>query len=151
VGLAEAGFQASPGYARERLQMRALTGPQNLDGPADPIIVHPDVRRMLLTQKAFLEGGRALTYYAAAQADVAEFGPPDERAAAETMLSFLTPIVKAFVTETAFERQPRNLGVPAYGLHSRNRRRTPCATAGSVDYEGTTQIQALDLVGRKPC
>jgi len=151
VGLAEAGFQASLGYARERLQMRALTGPQNPDGPADPIIVHPDVRRMLLTQKAFLEGGRALTYYAAQQADVAEYGPPEDRAAAEILLSFLTPIVKAFVTETAFESV--NHAVQVFGgagfIHETGVEQFVRDSRITLIYEGTTQIQALDLVGRK--
>ena len=125
VGVAEAAYQASLTYARERLQMRSLTGPQNPDGPADPIIVHPDVRRMLLTQKALIEGGRALAYYTAQQADLAEFGPPAERDDAETMLSFLTPIVKAFLTETGFESV--NHAVQIFGGHGfirGNRRRT---------------------------
>jgi len=151
VGVAEAAYQASLAYARERLQMRAMTGAQNPDGPADPIIVHPDVRRMLLTQKAFVEGGRALAYYTAQQADLAEFGPPEQRDAAETMLSFLTPIVKAFLTEAGFESV--NHAVQIFGGHGfiretgveqyvRDARIT-------LIYEGTTQIQALDLLGRK--
>ena len=151
IGLAEAAYQASLTYARERLQMRSLTGPQNPGGPADPIIVHPDVRRMLLTQKALIEGGRALAYYTAQQADLAEFGPPAERDDAETLLSFLTPIVKAFLTETGFESV--NHAVQIFGGHGfiqetgieqyvRDCRIT-------LIYEGTTQIQALDLLGRK--
>ncbi|HEY6598205.1 MAG TPA: acyl-CoA dehydrogenase C-terminal domain-containing protein [Pseudomonadales bacterium] len=151
VGVAEAAYQASLAYARERLQMRSLTGPQNPDGPADPIIVHPDVRRMLLTQKSLVEGARALVYYAALQADLSEFGPAAERDDAETMLSFLTPIVKAFVTETSFESV--NHAVQIFGGHGfieetgieqyvRDCRIT-------LIYEGTTQIQALDLLGRK--
>jgi hypothetical protein len=151
VGVAEAAYQASLSYARERLQMRAVTGAQNPDGPADPIIVHPDVRRMLLTQKALIEGGRALGYYTAQQADLAEFGPVEGRDDAETMLSFLTPIVKAFLTECGFESVNhalqifgghgfiRETGVEQYVRDSRI----------TLIYEGTTQIQALDLLGRK--
>jgi Acetyl-CoA dehydrogenase C-terminal like/Acyl-CoA dehydrogenase, C-terminal domain len=151
VGLAEAGYQASLTYARERLQMRAIAGPQNPDGPADPIIVHPDVRRMLLTQKALVEGGRALAYYTAQQADLSEFGPADGRAAAETMLSFLTPIVKAFLTETAFESV--NHAVQIFGghgfIHETGVEQYVRDSRVTLIYEGTTQIQALDLLGRK--
>ena len=151
IGVAEAAYQASLTYARERLQMRALTGPQNADGPADPIIVHPDVRRMLLVQKALIEGGRALTYYTAQQADLAEFGPPAQRDDAETMLSFLTPIVKAFLTESGFESV--NHAVQIFGGHGFIRETgieqyvRDCRI--TLIYEGTTQIQALDLLGRK--
>ena len=151
VGLAEAAYQASLAYARERLQMRALTGPTNPGGPADPIIVHPDVRRMLLTQKAFVEGGRALAYFTAQQADLAEFGPPEQRDAAETMLSFLTPIVKAFLTETAFESV--NHAVQIFGghgfIHETGIEQYVRDARITLIYEGTTQIQALDLLGRK--
>jgi alkylation response protein AidB-like acyl-CoA dehydrogenase len=151
VGLAEAGFQASLAYAQERLQMRAIAGPQNPTGPADPIIVHPDVRRMLLTQKALVEGGRALAYYTAQQADLGEFGPPEGRAAAETMLSFLTPIVKAFLTETAFESV--NHAVQIFGghgfIHGTGVEQFVRDSRITLIYEGTTQIQALDLLGRK--
>jgi alkylation response protein AidB-like acyl-CoA dehydrogenase len=151
VGVSEAAYQASLQYARERLQMRALTGPKNPAGVADPIIVHPDVRRMLLTQKAFIEGGRALAYYTAQQADLAEFGPPEQRADAETMLSFLTPIVKAFLTETGFESV--NHAVQIYGGHGFIREtgveQYVRDSRITLIYEGTTQIQALDLLGRK--
>jgi alkylation response protein AidB-like acyl-CoA dehydrogenase len=151
VGLSEAAYQASLAYARERLQMRAMTGPQNPSGPADPIIVHPDVRRMLLTQKALIEGGRALAYYTAQQADLAEFGPVDQRDAAETMLSFLTPIVKAFLTETGFESV--NHAVQIFGGHGFIREtgieQYVRDSRITLIYEGTTQIQAIDLLGRK--
>ncbi len=131
--------------------MRSLRGPQNPDGKADPIIVHPDVRRMLLTQKAFVEGGRALIYYTAMKADVALYGSGEEQAAADELLSFLTPIVKAFLTETGFESA--NHALQIFGGHGfiresgieqyvRDARIT-------LLYEGTTQIQALDLLARK--
>ncbi len=151
VGLAEAAYQRSLAYARERLQMRSLTGPQNAEASADPIIVHPDVRRMLLTQKAFVEGGRALAYYAAQQADLAEYGPTEGREAAEAMLSFLTPIVKAFITESAFESV--NHAVQIFGgagyIEETGIEQFVRDARITLIYEGTTQIQALDLLGRK--
>lgn len=152
LGLIEASFQNSLSYARDRLQMRGLSGKQAPEKPADPIIVHPDVRRMLLTQKAFAEGGRMLVLYAAQMLDVAEHGQPgEERDRAETLLGLLTPIVKAFLTEVGFEST--NEGVQIYGGHGfikewgmeqlvRDARITRL-------YEGTTGIQALDLLGRK--
>jgi alkylation response protein AidB-like acyl-CoA dehydrogenase len=113
---AELGFQGGIAYARERLQMRALTGPKAPEKAADPIIVHPDVRRMLLTMKAFAEGNRAMQYYAAKQVDIAHFSPdPEARKAADSMLAFLTPIAKAFMTEVGFEAA--NHGVQIYGGH----------------------------------
>lgn len=152
LGLIEASFQNSLSYARDRLQMRGLSGKQAPEKPADPIIVHPDVRRMLLTQKAFAEGGRMLVLYAAQMLDVVEHGQPgEERDHAETLLGLLTPIVKAFLTEVGFEST--NEGVQIYGGHGyikewgmeqlvRDARITRL-------YEGTTGIQALDLLGRK--
>ncbi|MGY6565573.1 acyl-CoA dehydrogenase C-terminal domain-containing protein [Halomonas sp. KM-1] len=152
LGLTEASFQNALAYARDRLQMRALSGPQAPEKPADPIIVHPDVRRMLLTQKAFAEGGRMLVLYTAQMLDVVEHGQDAaERERAETLLSLLTPIVKAFLTEVGFEAT--NEGVQVFGGHGfiqewgmeqlvRDSRITRL-------YEGTTGIQALDLLGRK--
>ncbi|OMH28358.1 acyl-CoA dehydrogenase C-terminal domain-containing protein [Motiliproteus sp. MSK22-1] len=149
---AEFGFQNSLTYARERLQMRSLTGPKAEDKPADPIIVHPDVRRMLLTQKAFAEGGRALVYFAAQQVDKANHGETEEeRQAAEQLLSFLTPIAKAFLTETGFESA--NLGLQIFGGHGYisewGMEQNVRDSRISMLYEGTTGIQALDLLGRK--
>ncbi|AMC99617.1 acyl-CoA dehydrogenase family protein [Halomonas chromatireducens] len=152
LGLAEASFQNALAYARDRLQMRALSGPQAPDKPADPIIVHPDVRRMLLTQKAFAEGGRMLVLYTAQMLDIVEHGQDAaEREQAEVLLGLLTPIVKAFLTEVGFEAT--NEGVQVFGGHGfiqewgmeqlvRDARITRL-------YEGTTGIQALDLLGRK--
>ena len=148
----ELAFQNSLAYSRDRLQMRSLTGPKNPDGPADPIIVHPDVRRMLLTQKAFAEGGRALIYYASTQGDIlTKSDDPAAREFADHILSFLTPIIKAFLTETGFESA--NLGLQCFGGHGyvsewgmeQNVRDARISTL----YEGTTGIQALDLLGRK--
>ena len=148
----ELAFQNSLAYARDRLQMRSLSGAKNPAGPADPIIVHPDVRRMLLTQKAFSEGGRALVYFASTQGDIlTRSGNAEARELASELLGFLTPIIKAFLTETGFECA--NLGMQCFGGHGyisdwgveQNVRDSRIAML----YEGTTGIQALDLLGRK--
>ena len=148
----ELAFQQSLAYTRDRLQMRSLSGPKNPAGPADPIIVHPDVRRMLLTQKAFAEGGRALIYFASTQGDIlTKSDNPEARELADHVLSFLTPIIKAFLTETGFESA--NLGLQCFGGHGyinqwgveQNVRDARISTL----YEGTTGVQALDLLGRK--
>ncbi|PAV26354.1 acyl-CoA dehydrogenase [Tamilnaduibacter salinus] len=149
---AELGFQGSLDYARERLAMRALSGPKNPEGSADPIIVHPDVRRMLLTQKSIAEGARALIYMAAQQSDILHQGKTEEeRQAADDMMGFLTPIAKAFLTEMGHESA--NLGVQVFGGHGYisewgMEQNVRDARIGMI-YEGTTGIQALDLLGRK--
>ena len=149
---AEASFQGALAYAKDRLAMRSLSGPKAPEKAADPIIVHPDVRRMLLTQKVFAEGGRALVYWAAQQNDIVKKGEDEEaRKAADELLGFLTPIAKAFLTEVGYEAT--NLGVQVFGGHGfiaewgmeQLVRDTKIATI----YEGTTGIQALDLLGRK--
>lgn len=138
-------------YANERLQMRSLSGPQAPDAAADPIIVHPDVRRLLLTQRAIVEGGRALVYYAGQIADRANHGSGEAQQQASAMLDFLTPIIKGTLTELAFESA--NHAVQVFGGHGyiaengveqyvRDLRITTI-------YEGTTGIQGLDLLGRK--
>jgi len=152
VAHAEAGFQGGLRYARERLAMRALSGPKNPNGPADPIIVHPDVRRMLLTTKAFAEGGRALVYWASMMGDTVKLAKTEEeRKEADELMAFITPIAKAFLTEVGLEAA--NHGVQIYGGHGfirewgmeQNVRDARISTL----YEGTTGIQALDLLGRK--
>ncbi|MFZ5757267.1 MAG: acyl-CoA dehydrogenase C-terminal domain-containing protein [Pseudomonadota bacterium] len=149
---AEVAFQGALAYARDRLAMRSLSGPKNPNGPADPIIVHPDVRRMVLTAKAFAEGGRALLYFTAMTGDaVHRAKTEEERKAADEMLGFLTPIAKAFLTEAGLEAA--NHGVQVYGGHGfirewgmeQNVRDARISTL----YEGTTGIQSLDLLGRK--
>ena len=111
LGHAEMGLQKSAAYAQERLQMRSLGGPKNPDGPADAIIVHPDVRRMLLTQKAIAEGGRMLVAYCARLIDIYNAHEnPEERKRADQQLSFLTPVVKAFLTELGFESASLEIG-----------------------------------------
>ncbi len=147
----EQSFQGALAYAKERLAMRSLTGPKNPDGPADPIIVHPDVRRMLLTQKAFAEGSRAMLYFLAMQGDVVDKGTEEEAKAADDLMSLLTPIAKAFMTEVGFEAA--NHGVQVYGGHGfikewgMEQIVRDCRIA--MLYEGTTGIQAMDLIGRK--
>jgi hypothetical protein len=148
----ESAFQGGLAYAKERLQMRSLTGPKNPDGPADPIIVHPDVRRMLLTQKSLVEASRVLVYWCATLVDQTELGKTEEiRKEADGMLAFLTPIAKAFITETGFENA--NIGVQLLGGHGFIREHGMEQIVRdariSMLYEGTTGIQALDLIGRK--
>ncbi|MBW8357634.1 MULTISPECIES: acyl-CoA dehydrogenase C-terminal domain-containing protein [Pseudomonas] len=150
--LGEASFQGAIKYANDRLQMRALTGPKAPDKAADPIIVHPDVRRMLLTMKAFNEGNRALAYFTAQLLDVAHLSAdPAQRQDAENLLAFLTPICKAFMTETGLE--VTNHGMQVFGGHGYIREWgmeqlvRDCRIA--LIYEGTNGIQALDLLGRK--
>lgn len=149
---AEIGYQKSLEYAKDRLQMRSLSGAKNTQGPADPIIVHPDVRRMLLTQKAFAEGGRMLIYYAAQLLDVEKHSKDDEQVKeANEILALLTPIAKAFLTETGFESA--NLGLQCFGGHGYiaewGAEQNVRDARISMLYEGTTGIQALDLLGRK--
>lgn len=149
---AELALQKSVGYAKDRLQMRGANGPVLKNSPADPIIVHPDVRRMLLTQKAIAEGGRIMVAYCAKLVDQSAWHPDEKvRSSANEKLAFLTPIVKAFLTELGFESA--NLGMQCFGGHGyikewgveQNVRDARIAML----YEGTTGIQALDLLGRK--
>lgn len=147
----EASFQGALSYARERLQMRASRRVLP-DQPADPIIAHPDVRRMLLTQKAFAEGGRLLNYYCAQQVDIAHsHADAAERQRAETELALLTPIAKGFLTEISLEAT--TYGVQVLGGHGYIREwgleQEYRDTRITAIYEGTNGIQALDLLGRK--
>lgn len=151
VTASEYAFQGALPFAKERLAMRALGGAKYPEKPADPIIVHPAVRDMLLTTKAFAEGGRALICYMSQFADIVAKGEGETREYADQMLSLLTPIGKAFLTETGFESAKHGVQVlggsgfcTEYGLEQ-NIRDTTIACI----YEGTTQIQSLDLLGRK--
>lgn len=148
----EFSYQNSLAYAEDRLQMRAMGGPKNPNGPADPIIVHPDVRRMLLTQKAFAESGRMLITSIALTSDkLYAASTTEEQTELDERLGLLTPIAKAFMTETGFEAA--NLGMQIFGGHGfikewgleQNVRDARIAML----YEGTTGIQSLDLLGRK--
>jgi alkylation response protein AidB-like acyl-CoA dehydrogenase len=148
---AHAACLRSLAYATERLQMRSLTGPVAPDRPADPIIAHGDVRRMLLTQRAIAEGGRLLVYYAGQIADLTRHGDELERRQAMEQLDFLTPIVKGVLTELGYESV--NHAVQIYGGHGYVRdngvEQYVRDLRIALIYEGTTQIQALDLLGRK--
>lgn len=152
LGLSDRALQNALAYARDRLQMRSLSGQKFPGKPADPIIVHPDVRRMLLTCKALVEGGRAMSYHAGLQIDVAHNTSDEaQRGQADAFIGFITPIVKACLTEWGIECTYN--AVQCYGGHgyigengveqlARDARITTL-------YEGTTGIQALDLLGRK--
>ena len=148
---AERAFQGALEYARERLQMRSLSGPKNPDAEADPIIVHPNVRRMLLTQKAFAEGGRAFIYWLGTLLDIAHADLGEQSKASDDLLSLLTPIAKAFLTETGLEAA--NYGVQIFGGHGYIKEwgMEQIVRDGRIAtiYEGTTGIQSIDLLGRK--
>jgi len=152
LGLMEVAYQNSLAYAKDRLQMRSLTGPKAPEKPADPIIVHPDVRRMLLTQKAWVEGSRCFAAWLALQADIAEGHPDaDERKAAHDLLSLLTPVCKAFITDNGFAST--NLALQVFGGHGYIREwgmeQYVRDARINMIYEGTNTIQSLDLLGRK--
>jgi len=152
LALAERALQNSLNYARERLQSRALSGPVFPDKPADNLLVQPDVRRMLLTQRAFVEGSRALVLYTALQTDI-EHRDADEaaRKKAGELVAFLIPIAKGMVTELAQECTKEALQI--YGGHgyiAENGMEQFVRDARIITlYEGTTGIQAADLLGRK--
>lgn len=152
VTAAELSYQGAVSYAKDRLAMRSLTGPKFPEKPADPIIVHPDVRRMLLTQKCIAEGGRALVYFCSMRGDILHGNAPaEEKEEAEALMSVLTPIAKAFLTEAGYEAA--NHGVQVFGGHGYiaewGMEQIVRDTRISMLYEGTTGIQALDLLGRK--
>jgi butyryl-CoA dehydrogenase len=152
LAIAEASYQAAVAFARERLQGRALTGTKNPQQEADPIVVHPDVRRMLLTMRAYTEASRALTAWIALEIDHAESSDdPVRREAADDMASLLTPIVKAFQTDLGFE--VANLALQVHGGYGYVKEYGVEQFVRDVRiaqiYEGTNGIQALDLVGRK--
>jgi alkylation response protein AidB-like acyl-CoA dehydrogenase len=152
LGLTEVAYQNAVAYARDRLQMRALSGPKAPDKPADPIIVHPDVRRMLLTARAYAEGGRALAMYSALLLDQAHAcEDEEERQEAAELLALLTPIVKAFLTDNGWIATSECLGV--FGGHGYiaewGMEQFVRDARINMIYEGTNTIQALDLLGRK--
>ncbi|TRX75107.1 acyl-CoA dehydrogenase C-terminal domain-containing protein [Pseudomonas mangiferae] len=148
----ERSYQSAVEYARERLQSRSPSGPEAKDKVADPIIVHPDVRRMLLTMKALNEGGRAFSTYVALQLDTAKFSDdPDTRLAAEDKVALLTPVAKAFLTDMGLETTIH--GQQVFGGHGYIREWGQEQLVRDCRitqiYEGTNGIQALDLMGRK--
>jgi len=152
LGLTEVAYQNSLVYAKERLQMRSLSGVKAPEKAADPIIVHPDVRRLLLTQKAYAEGARAFAYWTALQIDK-ELSHEDEAVRRESadMVALLTPVIKAFITDNAFEAT--NHGLQIFGGHGFIREwgmeQYVRDARINMIYEGTNAIQSLDLLGRK--
>ncbi len=152
LGIAEVAYQNALDYAKDRLQMRSLTGTKAPDKPADPIIVHPDVRRMLLKSKSIVEAGRALSYWTGLNLDIAEKSKDEkEKQAANDLVALLTPIVKAYLTDMGTEVANECLQV--YGGHGYiaewgMEQFVRDARIAQI-YEGTNGIQALDLVGRK--
>ena len=152
LGLTEVAYQNALAYAKDRLQMRALSGPAEPSQPADPIIVHPGVRRSLLTAKAYAEGGRAMSIYCALLID-RERRHPDEQVRADSaaLVALLTPIVKAFLTDNGFAAISGCLqvfGGHGYIAETGMERFVRDARINMI-YEGTNEIQALDLLGRK--
>ncbi len=152
IGLTEVAYQNALVYAKDRLQMRSLTGIKAADKPADPIIVHPDVRRMLLTAKAYAEGGRAFSSFIALQIDI-ELNHPEEavRKEAADLVALLTPIIKAFLTDNAWIATSEAMQV--YGGHGYiaewGMEQYVRDARINMIYEGTNTIQSLDLLGRK--
>ena len=152
LSLGEVSFQNALAYAKDRIQSRSLSGAKSPEKEADPIIVHADVRRMLLTQKAYNEGARALSNWLALQLDI-EAKHPDEKARQDAgdMVSLLTPVAKAFMTDNGFE--VCSLGMQIFGGHGYIKEWGMEQYLRDVRisqiYEGTNGIQALDLIGRK--
>ena len=148
----EAAYQNAVAYARERLQGRALSGPAQPDKPADPLLVHPDVRRMLLEIRAFNEAARALMIYASLRADISHRDPDEKtRQTADDILSLLTPVLKGVFTDKGFENTVKAQQV--FGGHGYIKEwgmeQFVRDARIAMIYEGANGIQALDLVGRK--
>ena len=152
LGLTEVAYQNAAAYAKDRLQMRSLSGPKAPDKPADPIIVHPDVRKMLLTARAYAEGGRALAVFTTLLLDreIAS-DDEDERKECADLVALLTPIVKAFFTDNAWIATSHCMQV--FGGHGYIREwgmeQFVRDSRINMIYEGTNTIQSLDLLGRK--
>jgi hypothetical protein len=152
IGAAEASLQSAREYAKERIQSRAPTGAQQPEKAADPILVHPDVRRMLLTMKGYVEGGRAFSTYVAQWLDISKYSDDDDRRKhAEGMVALLTPVAKAFLTDRGLDTCI--IGQQVFGGHGfirewgQEQLVRDCRI--TQIYEGTNGIQALDLMGRK--
>ncbi|MCK6421297.1 MAG: acyl-CoA dehydrogenase C-terminal domain-containing protein [Aquabacterium sp.] len=152
LGLTEVAYQNAVAYAKDRLQMRALSGPKAPDKAADPIIVHPDVRKMLLTARAYAEGGRALALFTALQIDkMLATDDEDERKDADDTVALLTPIIKAFLTDNGWIATSHCMQV--YGghgyIHEWGMEQYVRDARINMIYEGTNTVQSLDLLGRK--
>ena len=152
IGQAEAAYQAAAAFAKERLQGRSLTGPKNPDGPADPIIVHPDIRRMLMDARAIIEAGRAFLFWTALHGDLAHAHPDEAvRQKANDYMALMTPVVKAFLTDRSLKACSDALqvhGGSGFTEHFPVSQYMRDARIALI-YEGTNGVQALDLVGRK--
>lgn len=152
LGVGEAAYQSAVYYAKDRLQGRSLAGPKAPDKPADPIIVHPDVRRMLMTMRAYNEGCRAVCGWVSRALDAEKHSTdPEVKQRAADFIALMTPVVKALFTDMGYESA--NLAVQVYGGHgyiseSGVEQYVRDARIAMI-YEGTNGIQALDLVGRK--
>ncbi|HEX6957618.1 MAG TPA: acyl-CoA dehydrogenase C-terminal domain-containing protein [Ferrovibrio sp.] len=149
---AEVAYQNALTYANDRLQGRSITGTKNPDKPADPIIVHPDIRRMLMTIKAFTEGARALALWTGMEIDFAQSHPDeDKRQESDDLVAFLTPMIKAYMTD--FGYQCTTMAQQVYGGHGYiaewGMEQFVRDARIAMIYEGANGIQALDLVGRK--
>ena len=152
LGLTEVAYQNAAAYAKDRIQMRALSGPVAPDKPADPIIVHPDVRKMLLTARAYAEGGRALATYVALRLDVSlSSDDADERKEADDEVALLTPVIKAFLTDNGWIATSQCMQVfGGHGyIHEWGMEQYVRDARINMIYEGTNTIQSLDLLGRK--
>jgi hypothetical protein len=152
LGLTEVAYQNALAYAKDRQQMRSLSGPKAKDQPADPIIVHPDVRKMLLTAKAYAEGGRAMSTYCAMMLDKALHHPDEKvRKDSDEIVALLTPIVKAFITDNGFAAT--NACMQVFGghgyVHETGAEQYVRDARINMIYEGTNTVQSLDLLGRK--
>ncbi|WP_417492303.1 acyl-CoA dehydrogenase C-terminal domain-containing protein [Maricaulis sp.] len=150
--LAEAAYQQSLGFALDRLQGRSLTGAKNPDGPADPIIVHPDVRRMLMDQKSFVEAARCFGLWTALQGDLEEkASDPKVREKAGDYMALLTPVVKGYLTGKGFDMVSNGLQIHGGSGFTEEWGASQLLRDARITliYEGTNGIQALDLVGRK--
>ena len=152
LGLTQVAYENAVNYAKDRVQMRALSGVKRPDLAADPIIVHPDVRKMLLTARAYAEGARALVYFTAIELDKAH-NHPDEavRKESDDIVALLTPIVKAFITDNAWEATVHCQQVfGGHGfIHEWGMEQFVRDARINMIYEGTNTIQSLDLLGRK--
>lgn len=151
LAIGDAAYQAAVEFANDRLQGRSLTGPKNPDGPADPIMVHPDVRRMLLEAKAYVEGGRAFILWTALQADLQKAADEAVATKAKDYMGLITPVLKAYLTDKGFHVASLAMqvhGGSGYTEHFPASQYLRDARITMI-YEGTNGIQALDLVGRK--
>jgi alkylation response protein AidB-like acyl-CoA dehydrogenase len=152
LGLTEVAYQNAAAYAKDRIQMRSLSGPKAPDKPADPIIVHPDVRKMLLTARAYAEGGRAMAIYTALLIDQElSSDDEDERKDAADLVALLTPIIKGFLTDNGWIATSHCMQVfGGHGyIHEWGMEQYVRDSRINMIYEGTNTVQALDLLGRK--